>query len=797
MPRSTVVCLKRVLTAILLLAALSRAAEIPAPLARRIVIVKIDGLNGDLLNRYMRQIDPATGKPELPWFAQIFLDHGTVFDNFYTRGISLSAPSWSILDTGRHAIIRGNVEYDRYTGEIYDYLNFFPFYLAYARKRQMDMPGVQVLDRAGIPLISDHFAYGQRFQSFQLFQRGVHWATLGHALRRRFSSRTILASIEGAGSPPLDQALSRATEIRLERNLQNPQILYLDFFTGEIDHIGHETNDPAALLAALKRLDAVVGRVWTTIENSPLANQTVLAAVSDHGMNNVPGVISQTFDLVDLFNSPAGGAHHVLTDRYPMSDFKLRGLNPLVHRVITPSTASFYLSGKASEYPTAWLDIDGNERASVQFRNSDVNKIQILLQQLAKPDLPAAIRAAAAECLRENIDRHRAAWSREANALGTEMAALQRAIESRKQALKRLPKKWTEAQRERGESKAALRQANELAAWEHEYDAYTPYAAHLESLLALQPDPVHPFKQKISELIPELSLGDSNTVHDLQHYVAGPAAGGLVVGPNGKLDEEHSFRYVDYFPLLVSERARNNPQPELSPQPIDFLAMRLPDGAYAPGHGASQHAYWVYGGESNQLVILTDSAGRIAVIPVAELSQDASGKISWAPQPWRAGLPLHLFEDPKLQVPKEQDRAHWLSAWHTDREWLDATHLCRYSTAVIGLTEELRPVAPLIPGPPGIDPELLRYERMRRELVQADLHIFAADHWNFNVRFPNPGGNHGSFFRISTHAVWMLAGAGIPHDQIKRPYDGLNFANTVLALVGRTPPLPSRVVLLK
>ncbi|MGH9581491.1 MAG: hypothetical protein ACRD4O_00970, partial [Bryobacteraceae bacterium] len=109
----------------------------------------------------------------------------------------------------------------------------------------------------------------------------MRWATLGHALKRRFSSRTILASIEGAGSPPLNEALSRVTETALERSLQDPRILYLDFFTGAIDHIGHETNDPAALLAALKRLDAVAGRIWTTIENSPLANETVFAAVSD------------------------------------------------------------------------------------------------------------------------------------------------------------------------------------------------------------------------------------------------------------------------------------------------------------------------------------------------------------------------------------------------------------------------------------------------------------------------------------------------------------------------------------
>ena len=36
--------------------------------------------------------------------------------------------------------------------------------------------------------------------------------------------------------------------------------------------------------------------------------------------------------------------------------------------------------------------------------------------------------------------------------------------------------------------------------------------------------------------------------------------------------------------------------------------------------------------------------------------------------------------------------------------------------------------------------------------------IIANDHWNFDVRGFNPGGNHGSFFRISTHSIFMIAG---------------------------------------
>jgi len=74
---------------------------------------------------------------------------------------------------------------------------------------------------------------------------------------------------------------------------------------------------------------------------------------------------------------------------------------------------------------------------------------------------------------------------------------------------------------------------------------------------------------------------------------------------------------------------------------------------------------------------------------------------------------------------------------------------------------------------------LLRYERRRRELVQADLHLFASDHWNFNVRFPNPGGNHGGFLRISTHSVWMMAGAGVKAGRVAEPVDRLQFVRVL------------------
>ena len=774
----------RAFTSLFLAGALACSAQQPA---RRVVILQIDGLNAELLYRNMREEDPATGKPKLPWFAHVFNDNGAVFENFYTRGISLSAPSWSMLNTGQHTVIRGNVEYDRYTGEVYDYLNFFPFYLDYAKSREVDMAGVEVLDSASIPMLADSFKYSHTYQSPQLFQRGVRWRTLEHSLGRQFSRDGLLSIIEGAGRPSLEDNLEQQTESELNTALQGGGALYLDFFTGRLDHEAHATSQPEALYQELLHLDGLVGRIWTAIQKSPLANQTIFVVVSDHGMNNVPGIVSQTFSLPDLFNSPEGGAHHVVTDRYELSDYKLKGLNPLVHRVITPSTSSFYLAQGGAQYPTAWLDIDGNERAAVHLRNSDLNEIHILLIELAKRDLRPEIRRAASEYLGKMIDRHRAAWTETADGLSQELAELNRAIEARRDSVAKQPKKWTPAQISAGDDTEARRLADHLRGWEQEYASYASYVSHLRALLALNPDPRRPLGERITDLVPEQSLGDNNSIHNLRHYVVGPSPEGLVLDASGDLDPEQSFRHVNNFEVVASQRVLNNPQPALSPKPIDFIASVLPAIE-------SQQAYWLYADDIHQLMILTDVAGNIAVRPIAQLQQDEQGRVSWFPQPWAPGFPLHLFEDPELRVPVGRDRAAWLSAWHTEREWMEAVHRCKYSNGVIGITEELSPVADNVLGTPGEDPIRLRFERRRRKLVQADFHIFAADHWNFNVRFPNPGGNHGSFFRISTHSVWMMAGAGIPLREVDEPYDSINFASTILSLAGHTAPLPNRAV---
>ena len=60
---------------------------------KRLVVVKIDGLPGYYVDRFVKEKDPETGLSMLPWIERVFYRNGTRVPNFYTRGMSLSGPS--------------------------------------------------------------------------------------------------------------------------------------------------------------------------------------------------------------------------------------------------------------------------------------------------------------------------------------------------------------------------------------------------------------------------------------------------------------------------------------------------------------------------------------------------------------------------------------------------------------------------------------------------------------------------------------------------------------------------------
>ena len=723
---------------------------------KRVVVLKVDGLPGDLVDRLVHEHDPVTGKSKLPWIEHIFEKQGATVRNFYVRGISLSVPSWSLLDTGQHLVIRGNAEYDRYTMRVYDYMNFFPFYVNYARLKGVDMPGVEVLDEAGVPLLIDRYPMQERYQGLQLYQRGVSWKTLQGTLVHRITSRSPMQLFnEWQSGFEVTHGIWEQVERELEGKLRDPKVRYLDFFSGDYDHIGHLSNDAASQQAVLKQLDALAGRLWTSIQASADARDTIFVMVSDHGMNTDPAIYSQGYSLVDFFNSAEGGGHHVVTNRHTMTEFKLKGLDPFVSEVTNPSEHSFYLRDQAGQYPTVLLDLDGNERASVHFRNNHFNELQVLLQQLSQKDVAKELRATLVREFFTVLDRQRTVWDRELRELTEELAALKRKISLERESLQKARRKWTQDERDRGLDREERRAEARLRSWEEDFTGYTDYARVLSRLLTVEPARQDPSKLRPEDLIPKHSMGDPNTIYDLQNYLIAPG------------------RRVDYFPLLTGIRVRNNVQAGVGNHPVDFIAVP-----------AGEEIIWLYESETSQ-ALLYSRAGELRYQPVRGLKQDQSGELHYEEATWRAGLPLRLFEDAELNV--SGDRAEWLSEWHSEREWLEATHRTLYSNAMIGLHEQMSRTK--VGACVFDDPVLCRFEQRKRDNVRADMLILASNHWNFNVRGFNPGGNHGSFFRISTHSTLMFAGAGIPQGvSIERPYDSLSFVPTILSLAGELKP---------
>ena len=771
-----------------------------AAAVKRLVVVKVDGLPHDTVERFVRRRDPRTGKSVLPWFEHVFYERGTRLNNFYVRGMSLSGPSWSLLDTGQHLQIKGNVEFDRYTLHSYDYLNFIPFWVGNLGGVRVDMPGAELLDEVGVPLLADAYPYRERHLSFQLYQRGTRWTSLQRGLQNKFARPPGELFDEwqlGWGGRDI---LMAQMERELIEKLADPTVRYLDFYTTDFDHAAHHNRDAETQLAALRDLDATVGRVWTAIQKTPEAPDTALVLVSDHGTNTDERVYSQGYNLVKLLGSAAGGGHHVVTKRRLLNDYALKGIYPLIPLIYTTTEDSFYLKGQSTSYPTALVDFDGNERASIQLRDSDLNLVHILLQQLKSGDLPKPLRRAAHDALFATLDRRRPGWQRTLEEMREELNALRKLIEKQRAVVAAQPKKFTKEDADAGRDRESRREFARLDSWMADDRKYSAYLQTLANLLALDPARLNASAVQIELLIPKGTLGDHNTLHELQNYVAGPAPGGLVLAPDGSLDMERSFRRVDYFTLLGRLSVRNNVQPQVESRPVDFVAVRVPSeglrGALRADEQPDQ-AIWLYGGPDRQALILArEDGGRLKLryLPVANLRQSADGRVTFERAGWGPKLPLKLWEDARLSTPAGAERERWLGDWHTDLEWLRAAHLTKYSNAVVGLHEQL--ARHLVEGTDtaaaGLsdDDRLIRRFRQRqRVLVENDLLILANDHWNFDVRGFNPGGNHGSFFRVSTHSTLMLAGGdatGIPRGlSVEEPYDSLSFMPTMLTLTGQ------------
>ena len=797
----------RSLLATLLLAVLAGNASAQT---KRFVVIKCDGLPYEFVDRTVKEKDPRTSKSLLPWIDYVFYQKGARLSNFYVRGMSLSAPSWSLIDTGQHLQIKGNVEFDRYTLYAYDYLNFIPFYISGVTGSRVDMPAVELLDSLKVPLLTDSYPHDEYYMTFSLFQRGPRFATLQSGLQNRFMKPPKELFDEWTMGFELRSAITDQLRRELVTKLSNPKLRYLDLFTADFDHVGHHNNDRESKLFVVKELDSLIGEIWTAIQKTPLADETALILVSDHGFNSDERIYSQGYNLVKFLGSREGGAHHVITKRRLMLDYAIKGVNPLVPLITTTTPYSYYLKGQSTSYPTAVLDFDGNERASVHLRDSDLNLLQIMLEQLAGNELKPAVRKALTSAFFATIDRRRAGWKKEIDEMNLELAALRRAIAKQQQLWEAQPKKFTKEEQEKGLDDASKRVFVQLDRWMRQERMYTEYVTTLENLISLTPSTFAPQRMLPESIIKKNSMGEHNTTYELQNYVVGVSPSGFVLNDDGSLNMDRSFVRLNYFDLLHEVAVKNNVQQGVSNRPIDLIATRLPSSGFASlnEERLTDDVIWIDAGFGKEALLLSRIGGdgqlSLRYQPITNLTQDQDGQFHFSLVPWQTGLPLKLLEDPQLAIPLA-NRAAWLGEWHTDVEWLRAVHRTQYSNAIVGLHEELarHPIESTSPDEPGIgeDERLMRrFNRRQREIVEADLLLVANNHWNFDVRGFNPGGNHGSFFRISTLSTFMISGGartGLPKATvIEEPYDNLSYVPTLLALTGnlRDDRQPVRVL---
>ncbi len=520
-----------------------------------------------------------------------------------------------------------------------------------------------------------------------------------------------------------------------------------------------------------------------------------MVVVSDHGFNSNPKAYSQGYSLVKMLGRPAGGGHHTGTKRRLMLDYSLKGLYPFVPVIKTHAEESFYLRDQSSNYPTALLDFDGNERSSIHLRNSDLNLLHILLQQMKGRNIEPPIYAAAKDAFFDIIERHRREWQRTGNELGEEMNALRRWIELQEKAVASLPKSFTADDIAAGKDKEARRAAGLLDIAIREEKQYRMYAAMLANVTGLSRENFDAKRIKIEDVIAPGAMGEQNTINQLQNYVVGISRSGLILNADKEIDLDRSFIRIDYFDLLRSQRVKNNVQEGISNRPVDFVAVRLPSAATSTDIGkvTSDHSIWLYGDENKQAIIQTrmdkNGVASYRYQAVSGLRQNPNGKVEFTEQPLTDGFPLRYFEDPDFAI-QLAGRSAWLAEWHTEAEWMAAIHRTKYSNAMIGLHEQLdaHPIPESDTTP--TDGLLRRFRQRQRQLTEPDLLILANNHWNFDVRGFNPGGNHGSFFRVSTNSTLMFAGGsetGIPRGLVvEQPYDSLSFVPTILRMMAKT-----------
>ena len=146
------------------------------------MLLKVDGFPFATVDRFVRERDPQTGKSRLPWFDHIFYQNGTRL-NQLLRARHESVGPLVVFD--RHRPASANQRQCRIRSRHSSHLRLPEFHAvllqAGVSRQSTDMPGTEVIDSLGLPLLMDAYDNYQRLPGSQLYGRGVALGTLQRA----------------------------------------------------------------------------------------------------------------------------------------------------------------------------------------------------------------------------------------------------------------------------------------------------------------------------------------------------------------------------------------------------------------------------------------------------------------------------------------------------------------------------------------------------------------------------------------------------------------------------------------
>lgn len=844
MPKKPGRCLQLVLCCLLIFcsgwtAAVRATSQREPRQPLRLVMIKVDGLPPPVVERWISQTNPRTGRSVLPWIEKLFFSNGIRVENFYTTGASVSSPSWFVLDTGQPPMIHGNIEFDRNTGQVNDFLNILSFHYQAARSQAVYPPTVETLDALGIPLLSDAFAFERRETGIQLFRRGssfLEFLKIG------------LGPIQTPNTPVTERigdlmfgvdyprAFKLTTQATFLNALKNPEIRYADFYNPSFDKHIHDDIDPQSILGQLQELDTMLGQTYAALVESGSLDRTILVVVSDHGTTfDSQGRYSQGINLVNYLRRSEFGGHHVLTKFGTLSAYSLAGsiLSPKVPpAAVSKSKESPYLGEKPAQVTCA-VDHDGNQQALIHFRHPDLNRLQILRSQAQRQPPSSPLWPQLEKQTREILTRARPDWAIQAGQINQELAALRQVAQHTRLELEQIKPQVKAIKKRKGNSPTfaseadrfhsrsrlhtlnpdldVLQRHKELTVVKFQIEGlikdYQMVAGALD-LLAGATSLAELVKLPEARLFPPRMLGDHLEYQDLVNY----PIGFQLTGKNDA-DLTPGFQTINYLEALCGVQVKNSVRSDIGTHPVEFATCRMPAGQVAAalvraGHLPSEkartlsQAWLLYGGADQQLleVALNSEApgggAAYALFPVRKINCSSSNRsqIEIEFGDWKAGLPLKLFEDPALMMQPEA-RATWLSAFHSGREWLTAVHLTEEGLGVLNLPQVLNDTyrqrldAQIQATTDPLQKKWLEFQLRRREAVDPDLFLHSNKHWNFDSRDFNAGSNHGGFFRESMQStLWLFGGEATPLRQgpvvVQSPYQGLDLVPTLFSALG-------------